>query len=223
MPSARRYGASVPEASFLTDTRTGYDTIAAAYAENFAGELDTSPWQRAILAAFAEVVGPGEPVVDIGCGPGRVTGFLSEHGLSIRGIDLSPAMVELARRHHPDIRFAVGSMTALEISDGALGAVVAWYSLIHIPPAARPGVLAEFHRVLRPGGHLLLGFQAGTEVKHYDEGFGFPVSLDFHRIAPEEAAASAEAAGFTVDMRFVRAPAGAEPTPQAALLLVRSN
>lgn len=213
----------MPEASFLTETRAGYDAIAAAYAENFAGELDASPWQRAILGAFAEVVGPGEPVIDIGCGPGRVTGFLSERGLSIRGIDLSPAMVELARGHRPDIRFDVGSMTALEIPDGSLAAVVAWYSLIHIPPAARPGVLSEFHRVLRPGGYLLLGFQAGTEVQHYDEGFGFPVSLDFHRIAPEEAAASAEAAGFTVDMRFVRAPAATEPTPQAALLLTRAS
>ncbi|WP_280418601.1 class I SAM-dependent methyltransferase [Nocardia carnea] len=213
----------MPEASFLTDTRAGYNAIAAAYDETYAGELDSSPWQRAILVAFAEVIGPGEPVIDIGCGPGRVTGFLSGHGLSIRGIDLSPAMVELARRHHPDIRFDVGSMTALEMTDGSLAAVVAWYSLIHIPPAARPGVLAEFHRVLRPGGRVLLGFQAGTEVKHYDEGFGFAVSLDFHRIAPEEVAATAEAAGFTVDMRFVRAPAGTEPTPQAALLLTRPS
>lgn len=213
----------MPEPSFLTETRTGYDTIAAAYAEHFAGELDSSPWQRAILGAFAEVVGPGEPVADIGCGPGRVTGFLAEHGLAVHGIDLSPAMVELARRHHPGIRFDVGSMTALDISDGSLAAVVAWYSLIHIPPAARPGVLAEFHRVMRPGGRLLLGFQAGTEVKHHDEGFGFPISLDFHRIVPEEAAAAAEAAGFTVDMRFVREPAGWEPTPQAALLLLRPS
>lgn len=221
--SAHRYGARVPEASFLTDTRSGYNAIAAAYTEHFAGELDSSPWERAILAAFAEVVGPDEPVLDIGCGPGRVTGFLAEHGLAVRGIDLSPVMIELARHRHPDIRFDVGSMTELEFSAGSVAAVVAWYSLIHIPPAERPGVLAEFHRVLRPGGRLLLGFQAGTETVHYDEGFGFPVSLDFHRIDPEEAAATAEAAGFTVDMRFFRAPAGTEPTPQAALLLVRSR
>ncbi|WP_280398503.1 class I SAM-dependent methyltransferase [Nocardia carnea] len=213
----------MPEASFLTDTRTGYDTIAAAYAEQFADELDASPWERAILTAFAEVVGPGEPVADIGCGPGRVTGFLAERGLAVRGLDLSPAMVELARRRHPDIRFEVGSMTALDISDGSLAAVAAWYSLIHIPPAERPGVLAEFHRVLRPGGRVLLGFQAGTETKHYDEGFGFAVSLDFHRIAPDGLAAEAEAAGFAVEMRFVRAPAGTETTPQAALLLLRSS
>ncbi|MFI5714897.1 class I SAM-dependent methyltransferase [Nocardia sp. NPDC051750] len=214
---------SVPESSFLTDTRTGYDTIATAYAENFAGELDADPWERAILSAFAEVVGAGEAVAEIGCGPGRITGFLSEHGLAMRGIDLSPAMVELARRRHPDIRFEVGSMTALEFSDGSLANAIAWYSLIHIPPAERPGVLAEFHRVLRPGGRLLLGFQAGTEVKHYDEGFGLPVSLDFHRIDPDETAAAAEAAGFTVEMRFFRAPARTESTPQASLLLVRSS
>lgn len=213
----------MPEASFLTDTRSGYDTIAAAYAEQFAGELDASPWERAILAAFAEVVGPGKPVADIGCGPGRVTGFLAEQGLAIRGIDLSPAMVELARHRHPDIRFDVGSMTALEVADGSLAAVAVWYSLIHIPPAERPGVLAELHRVLRPGGRCLLGFQAGTETKHYDEGFGFAVSLDFHRLVPEEVAATAEAAGFAVEMRFVRAPAGTETTPQAALLLLRSS
>lgn len=211
------------EPSFLSRTRAGYDAIAGAYAEHFAGELATNTWGRAVLTAFGELAAGSGPVVDIGSGPGWVTAYLAAQGVSVRGIDLSPAMVELARRSHPGIRFDTGSMTALDIPDGQLAGVVAWYSLIHIPAAERPRVFAEFHRVLRPGGRLLLGFQAGTDIRHYDEAFGQPVSLDFRRLSPEETADALEAAGFAVDVRFVRGPAGAETTPQAALMAIRSS
>ena len=72
------------------------------------------------------------------------------------GVDLSPEMVALARRAHPGLRFDEGSMTALDLPDGALGGIVASYSIIHIPPERLPAVFAEFHRVLAPGGHMLV-------------------------------------------------------------------
>ena len=98
------------------------------------------------------------PVADLGCGPGYVTAHLGGLGLNAFGVDLSPTMIELAREAHPDLRFEVGSMTALDIGDEALGGVLAWYSTIHTPPEELPAVLTEFHRVLAPGGHLLLAF-----------------------------------------------------------------
>ena len=140
-----------------------------------------------MLAAFAELVqaGGAGPVADIGCGPGRLTAHLHSLGLTAFGLDLSPEMVAVARRAHPGLRFDEGSMTALDLSDGALRGIVAWYSIIHIPPEELPAAFAEFHRVLAHGGRLLVAFQVGDELLHLTEALGHAVSLDFYRWSPD--------------------------------------
>ena len=105
--------------------------------------------------------GGGRPVADLGCGPGYLTAHLSSLGLAAFGVDLSRAMIDLARTAHPELRFEVGSMDALGslgIADGSLGGVLSRYSIIHLPPDQLPAVIAEFARVLAPGGYLLLSF-----------------------------------------------------------------
>jgi ubiquinone/menaquinone biosynthesis C-methylase UbiE len=213
----------VTESCFLSRTRAGYDAIATAYAEHAAGEMDRRFWDRAVLTAFAESVGDSGPVADIGCGPGRIAAHLAAQGIRVHGIDLSPAMVELARNTYPEIDFDVGSMTALDIPDGSRAGVVAWYSLIHIPAAERGGVLAEFRRVLRPGGKLLLAFQSGTGILHLDEGYGHAISLDFHRISTDELADALAAAGFTVELRLDRSAETGERTTQGYMMATRSS
>lgn len=180
---ARRARQRAGVTGYLDATRAGYDAIAADYDAVFARVLDERPFARAVLGAFAEVV--RGPVLEVGSGPGRVTAHLRGLGVDVRGIDLSPAMVALARSLHPGVPFAEGTMTALDVADGSLGGLVAWYSLIHIPPADRGAVLAGFHRALAPGAHLLLAFQLGDDVNHDDEAFGHRVDLDFHRMRPD--------------------------------------
>ncbi|GGL26061.1 class I SAM-dependent methyltransferase [Nocardia jinanensis] len=211
------------ESCFLSRTRAGYDAIATAYAEHAEGEMEKKFWDRAVLTAFAESVGDRGPVADIGCGPGRIAGFLAARGTRVHGVDLSPAMVAVARERFPDIDFEVGSMTALDIADGTRAGVVAWYSLIHIPPHERGGVLAEFRRVLRPEGKLLLAFQTGTDILHLDEGYGQAISLDFHRLSIGELAGALEADGFTIDLRVERRAEDGERAPQGYLMLTRSS
>ena len=109
-------------------------------------------------------------------------------------------------------------MTALDLPDGALGGIVAWYSIIHIPPPLVPDVLAEFHRVLTPGGRLLLAFQVGDKPQHHAEAFGRTFGVDFHRWTPERLAELLAEAGFVVHARLVREADGVEPTPQAYVL-----
>lgn len=210
------------EADFLAKTRTAYDTIAAEYAERTRGELEVKPLDRALLVAFADLVredGPG-PVADLGCGPGTVTAFLHDRGLDVFGIDLSPRMVALARRAHPGLRFEEGSMTALDLADGALSGLVAWYSIIHTPPEALPGVFAEFHRVLAPGGRALLAFQVDDQPRHLTQWFGHEISLDLTRPSPERAADLLGRAGLVVQARLLREPAddGLEKVPRIGLL-----
>ena len=211
------------EPAHLVATRTAYDTVAAAYAEMLRTALDASPWDRAMLAAFADLVRAdgGGPVADLGCGPGRVTAHLHGLGLTAFGIDLSPEMVAVARRSHPGLRFEVGSMAALDLPDGGLGGVVAWYSIIHTPPEQLPLLFAEFHRVLAPDGHLLTAFQVGDERRHLDRAYGHTVSLDAYRLPLDLVVRLLDQAGFAVRATLLREPEGYEKTRQAYLQAVR--
>ncbi|MEU8674152.1 class I SAM-dependent methyltransferase [Streptomyces sp. NPDC048560] len=212
------------EADFLNATRTSYDTMAVGYDERFREELAAKPLDRAVLAGFAELVreGGGGPVADVGCGTGRVTGHLRGLGLDAFGIDLSPGMLAVARRNLPGVRFEEGSMLGLDLPDGGLGGLLAWYSTIHVPDERLPQAFGEFFRVLAPGGHLLLGFQTGDEVLHLTDAWGSDIDLDFRRRRPEWMAGQLIEAGLTMTARMVRETDTEgefpERTPQAFLL-----
>ncbi|MCE7001790.1 class I SAM-dependent methyltransferase [Kibdelosporangium philippinense] len=207
------------EPAYVTTTRTAYDTVADSYAESLQNALDASPWDRAMLGTFAELVGGTGPVGDLGCGPGRLTGYLASLGLDVFGVDLSPGMVDAARRAHPELRFVVGCLEALELDDGCLAGALAWYSLIHTPPKLLPSVVAELARVLAPGGRLMTAFQVGDELRRITHGYGHEVSLDAYRLRPDVIAEMCIAAGLTVEARLVREPQPPhEKTPQAYLL-----
>ncbi len=182
---------------FLTATRAFYDTVAEDYAEHFANPLADKPLERALLAAFAEQVGPGAAVADLGCGPGAVTGHLAALGVDAFGLDLSAAMLAVARREHPGLRFEQGSMLDLPLPDGGLAGAVS-------------------------GGRLLLAFQTGTEPRRLENPWGHPVTLDFRRRRPEDMVRLLAGAGFTLAFRTVREPddtlgKGVAPVAQAFL------
>lgn len=211
---------AVTEPSVLHDTRAAYDAVATRYAELFSNVLETLPMERAMLTAFAELVQAHNagPVADIGCGPGHVTAHLHALGLTTFGIDLSSEMVALARGAHPDLRFDEGSMTALDLADGVLGGILAFYSIIHTPPQQLPVVFTEFQRVLAPGGHLLLGFFAGDDPLPQE--FDHKVTLAY-RWSPDSLAELLREAGFVEVARLRREPYESERQFQHAQLLVR--
>ncbi|MFC7241883.1 methyltransferase domain-containing protein [Catellatospora aurea] len=190
----------------LTATRDGYDAAAVAYAQLF-NSLDDRPLDSAILAAFAGFVrmSGDTRVADLGCGPGYITALLHELGLAAVGVDLSPAMITLARQTYPDLRFDVGSMAALDIADGTLGGVVSRWSVIHTPPHEVPAILDEFHRVLAPGGHLLIGFSASDDPSHPTQIFDHSVAPAY-RWWPDHLAALLRKAGLAEVGRMVREP-----------------
>ncbi|MFB7576569.1 class I SAM-dependent DNA methyltransferase [Streptomyces sp. NPDC056165] len=204
--------------SHLGTTAESYDAIAVRYADLVRDELDALPLDRAVLAAFAELArttGPG-PVAELGCGPGRVTAHLRNLGLDVFGVDLSPVMIDIARETHPDLRFEVGSMDALDLADGTLRGIVAWYSVIHTPPRDIPSYFAEFRRVLAPGGHLLLGFF---------ESEGGPVTPFDHKVTTayrwpiDDLADLAVETGFAEVGRMLREPRDGERFRRGHLLM----
>lgn len=107
-------------------------------------------------------------IIDAGCGPGHWTDFLHKRGADITGIDLVPEFIESARVRFPDVPFQVSSLRALDEADGSLDGVLAWYSLIHLPPVELPPALSELARVLSPGGYLLMGFFDGEPAEPLD-------------------------------------------------------
>ncbi|MFF1919424.1 class I SAM-dependent DNA methyltransferase [Streptomyces sp. NPDC058221] len=205
-------------APHLRTTADAYDAIATVYADFARDSLDALPLDRALIAAFAELArtaGAG-PVAELGCGPGYLTAHLKGLGLDVFGIDLSPVMIGLARESYPELRFEAGSMDALELTDGELGGIVSWYSLIHTPPAELPPYFSEFRRVLREGGTFLVGFF---------EAEGGPVTPFDHKVTTayrwpiDDLAALAGEAGFTEVGRMLREPLDGERFRRGHLLM----
>lgn len=216
------------EALFLQVARRAYDVLAVEHTDlvRWDPTLASLPLDRALLGVFAEWVrATGDaPVADVGCGSGRITRILADFGLDVFGVDLSPQMVRLAQRLYPDLRFSTGSMLALEVDDASLGGVLAYYSIIHVPWEHRPSVFREFHRVLVPGGVLMLAFQIGDEIRRHDEvdGVKIPPWIAY-RQQPNEVVELLTAAGFDMLARVVREPEpGVEPSPQGCLLARRA-
>ncbi|GLY66949.1 class I SAM-dependent DNA methyltransferase [Amycolatopsis taiwanensis] len=203
---------------WLADTRTSYDTVAVSYAGQLRDSLAERPYLRAALTLFADLVSSagGGPVADIGCGPGHVTAHLRALGIDAFGIDLSPGMIDVARRDHPGVRFEVGSMTDPDLPDASVAGLLAWWSLIHIPDDEVPGVFGHFHRALRPGGLLQLGFHVGDQSRLKTEGYGgHPMKVHVHRRRPDQVTTWLRDAGFAVEAQMLLDPD--EEVPQAVL------
>jgi ubiquinone/menaquinone biosynthesis C-methylase UbiE len=186
--------------------RGSYDQLADEYARRIFDELKHKPLDRELLDRFAaEVSGHGE-VCDMGCGPGQVACYLRDAGITVFGLDLSPKMLEEARRLSPDIQFREGNMMALDLQDGTLAGITAFYAIVNLPKGYLPSVFREMDRVLRPGGLLLLAFHSGNSVLHEEELWGRSISMDFFLFQPSEIRQCLEAAGLVVEELIEREP-----------------
>ncbi|MEZ5086349.1 MAG: class I SAM-dependent methyltransferase [Tessaracoccus sp.] len=138
-------------------------------------------------------LGTEGPVLDVGCGPGQWTHYLTGLGVDAEGVDPVTEFIEHARATYPYGRYRLGRAEDLGVADGALGGVLAWYSLIHTTPEGIDTPLAEFARCIRPGGGLALGFFTGATLGPFEHAvttaYYWPINLLASKI---------EDAGFTV-------------------------
>jgi len=211
-----------------SDVRGAYDAVARAYDARFAHELDGKPLERALLAAFVELAGSGV-IADVGCGPGHITRFLADHGADVLGIDLAPAMIDIARQHAPALPFIVGSMLELPVADAAWAGAVALSSIIHLSDSDRARACHELGRAIRPNGWLLVSFHvesaefAAGEVNHLTSFLGHAVELDGYFLGPGLVRAQLVDAGFQVTAQLEREPIpdGEYPSRRCYLLAQR--
>lgn len=209
----------------MTSARAVYDASAERYVRIVGAEVSAAtegPIDRSLLMAFVELVaaGPGARVADVGCGPGRVAAYLAAQGLDAIGVDVSPAMLDEARRAHADIEFEEGRLDDLPIDTGSLAGAVCWYSIIYTPPERLDDAFAELKRVLKPGGHLLLAFQAGDgEATHRTDAHGTTLPLTSYWHGREDLSRRLDEAGFEVHATAQRVPElDHESTPQAFVI-----
>jgi SAM-dependent methyltransferase len=194
--------------------RVSYDAVADAYIDRVLHQLRHKPLDRALLTAYAEQLqerfGARAFICDAGCGPGHVGAFLAGLGLSVTGVDLSPAMVARARMLFPALTFEVGTMTALAAADGRWEGLIAFYSVIHLTSDAEVrAAMREFHRTLVDGGLLLIAVHLGEHgdvTEHSEEMLGVGVDMDFRLFDADWFAQEVVAAGFTLEARLLRAP-----------------
>ena len=188
-----------------------YGAVAASYADALGAELDELPFERWLLDRVVDLAGPA-PVVEVGTGPGHVAAHLAAAGARVTGIDVVPAMLDQARRRHPEVDFEVGDLRSLirPASYDGWGAVLAWYSLIHLAPSELPSALQALVRPLRPGAWLVLvlvlALHAGEGLRSASTWLGHEVEqvVVLHR--PEEVVALARGAGLEDVEWFCRGP-----------------
>jgi SAM-dependent methyltransferase len=186
--------------------RQSYDRVADEYARRISSELQHKPLDRELLNRFAAaVIGRGD-VCDMGCGPGHIARHLRDRGATIFGLDLSPRMLEQARQLNPDISFREGNMMSLDLPNGALAGIAAFYAIVNLPKESLLSVFREMRRVLQPGGLLLLAFHCGDKILHEDELWGRPISMDFFLFRPPLIRHFLESAGFAIEEVIEREP-----------------
>lgn len=132
--------------------RHSYDELADVYATQ--RSTDEQGMER--LSEFLDSVPESAVVLDAGCGQGApVLSHLSDSVTAV-GLDFSRTQLELAMSNAPGSALVQGEMTALPFAPATVDAVLAYWSLIHVPMADHRTVIEEFARVLRPGGRVLL-------------------------------------------------------------------
>jgi SAM-dependent methyltransferase len=147
------------------DVVAAYDARAQEYVDLLGSVDRMAPQDRVTITDWARAT-PGL-LLDAGCGPGHWTEVLAGCGPAL-GVDASAAFLASACERFPGVPFVLGDLAALPLADDSVGGVLAWFSLIHVPPASLDVLVAELARVLVPGGSLLLGFFDGEPEQAFD-------------------------------------------------------
>jgi ubiquinone/menaquinone biosynthesis C-methylase UbiE len=184
-----------------------YDQVAEMYAAERSDELYNKHLDRLLLREFAAVNNDKGPLADFGCGPGQTTKFLYDNGVKdLIGIDISPAMVDAARKLSPKIKFETGDLLNISYDSNYFGSALAFYSIVHFTPDQIKTCFYEVNRVLKKEGQFLLSFHVGSEAVHFDNAYEKVVDIDLYFYKTEEIVEMLYDAGFKIIDAIERYP-----------------
>lgn len=143
-----------------------YDEIAEDYSNLY---FDIVEEDIPYLDRFLGLVEPEGKILDVGCGPGGGVKYCLDRGFRPEGIDISPRMIDIARKKVPEGKFRVMDMEKLDYPDEEFDGLILAHSLIHIPSDKIPKVLTELTRVLKPEGFVLFLALKGEPDKIVEE------------------------------------------------------
>jgi SAM-dependent methyltransferase len=181
----------------MEPVRTAYGAMSAQYIELFGTSEYMHADDLALITRHLSI--RAAAVLDVGCGPGHLTEHLRLHDVDATGIDLVPEFIDHARATFPDGKYAIGSMHELHVPDHSVAGILAWYSLIHLPPDSLDRALCELRRAIAPAGTLVTGFFDGNKLEAFEHKV-----VTAHRWPIDELAARLQRAGFTEVERHSR-------------------
>lgn len=179
-----------------------YDIVAETYEDRFVDELDGKPRDRQLLDGLA--AGSRGLIVDLGCGPGQIGGYLKQQGPEVIGVDVSHAMAVRASDRLTSTVLA--DIRSLPFRQGAVSGIVAFYSMIHLSRADLVATFGEMVRVLEPDGRVLVSVHEGDGDVEVHDFLGHVVDLAASFFRPDELADAATAGGLDVVALERRAP-----------------
>jgi ubiquinone/menaquinone biosynthesis C-methylase UbiE len=191
-----------PDGYDVQTVRRVYEGMAADYAVRFGAELrERDPDTEFLDTALADL--PDGPVLDVGCGPAQVSGYLIAHGRSAVGLDIAPGMLAEAARLVPEAGLVTADLLALPLRAATCAGAVASYSLHHLPRARLGGALAGLARVLKPGGVLVVITHGGGGEEWLDRPEGRVVLSTY---SADELAALLSHCGLMPELTRIRPP-----------------
>jgi SAM-dependent methyltransferase len=195
--------------------RQAYASAAGRYIELFGSQQHVHADDLAFIGRH--LAGRPGQVLDLGCGPGHITGYLRSLGVDATGIDIVPGFIAHAQAAHPGGGYRLGSMEDLDVADHSIAGMLAWYSLIHLPPRRLDGVLTGFRRAMAPAGTLVVGVFDGDEVAAFDHKV-----VTAYRWPVDEFVARLAQAGFA-EVERLRRPGEGARRPHAAIAAVATQ
>jgi SAM-dependent methyltransferase len=133
------------------DLSNGYEALAGEFAASRDPNIGA-----ATVRAWAQTLPPGATVLDLGCGTGvPITRAILDQGLTVYGVDASPAMISAFRANFPDVPVACESVEASEFFGRTFGGIVAWGLIFLLPPASQRALIRRAAAALEPGGRFL--------------------------------------------------------------------
>jgi len=179
-----------------------YHGMAPEYADRFGAELRAQDSDTAFLdTALARL--PAGPVLDVGCGPAQVSGYLLSRGRAAIGIDIAPGMLAAAARMVPAARLIAGDLLALPLRPASCAGAIASYSIHHLPRPMLGLALASVRSALKPGGVLIVITHGGTGEEWLDRPAG---RLVVTKYSPAELGGRLRDAGLIPEVTSTRLP-----------------